>query len=93
MTESEIFAALTRNLVDVLPELLGVHITPDLTMRELGANSIDRMDVLIGTQETLGVQVPVSGFGAAQELGALVAVFAEYMQASADTSAGAGRPA
>ncbi|MEU8894015.1 phosphopantetheine-binding protein [Streptomyces sp. NPDC048442] len=93
MTESRIFAALTRNLVDVLPDLLGVHITPDLTMRELGANSIDRMDVLIGTQEELDVKIPVSGFGAAQELGALVAVFAEHMQASAQAPTGAGRPA
>ncbi|WP_415949121.1 phosphopantetheine-binding protein [Streptomyces sp. KLOTTS4A1] len=91
MTESEIFAALTRNLVDVLPDLLGVHITADLTMRELGANSIDRMDVLIGTQEELGVTIPVSEFGAAQELGSLVAVFAEYTKQETGPSAGAGR--
>lgn len=79
MTEEEIFAAVHRNLLEVLPELEGTDITPDHSMRQLGANSIDRMDVVIATQDDLGIKVPTKALTKVDDLRSLVSVLAEYV--------------
>lgn len=79
MTQDEIFAVILRNVVEVLPELADREVTPKDSMRELGANSIDRMDVVIAAQDELGIKVPASAFADAPDLGSLAAVFGEYM--------------
>jgi polyketide biosynthesis acyl carrier protein len=79
MTPDQIFAVIRNNLLDVLPELTESQITPDRSMRELGANSIDRMDVVIAAQEDLGIKVPAHALTQASDLKSLVAVFGEYM--------------
>ncbi|MEU2394183.1 MULTISPECIES: phosphopantetheine-binding protein [unclassified Streptomyces] len=79
MTPDEIFAVVRRNLIDVLPELTESQITLDHSMRELGANSIDRMDVVIATQDDLGVRVPAEQLTRANDLRSLVAVLSEHV--------------
>ncbi|NXY98152.1 phosphopantetheine-binding protein [Streptomyces sp. BR123] len=79
MTPDEIFAVVRRNLLDVLPELTESQITLDHSMRELGANSIDRMDVVIATQDDLGVRVPAEQLTRANDLRSLVAVLSEHV--------------
>ncbi|GAA3078916.1 hypothetical protein GCM10020000_75670 [Streptomyces olivoverticillatus] len=63
----------------MLPELTESQITLDRSMRELGANSIDRMDVVIAAQEDLGIKVPANALTQATDLKSLVAVFGEYV--------------
>nr|AGS49614.1 hypothetical protein [uncultured bacterium esnapd11] len=72
MTEQEIFAVLRRHLLDVLPELDESRIQLDRSMKDLGANSIDRMDVVIGVQDELGVNVPTSAMKDVHDLRSLV---------------------
>ncbi|MEU3048246.1 MULTISPECIES: phosphopantetheine-binding protein [unclassified Streptomyces] len=79
MTPDEIFAVVRRNLIDVIPELTEAQITLDHSMRELGANSIDRMDVVIATQDDLGVRVPAEQLTRANDLRSLVAVLSEHV--------------
>lgn len=83
MTEEEIFAVLRAQIIDVLPEAADVEITLDHSMRDLGANSIDRMDVVIAVQEELGTKVPNSELTGAGNLRSLVAVFREHLSARA----------
>ncbi|MET8896984.1 phosphopantetheine-binding protein [Streptomyces albogriseolus] len=83
MTDEEIFAVLRAQIVDVLPEAADVEITLDHSMRDLGANSIDRMDVVIAAQEELGVKVPNGELTGAGDLRSLVAVFRESLSARA----------
>ncbi|WP_368857878.1 phosphopantetheine-binding protein [Streptomyces sp. DH12] len=52
-------------------------------MRDLGANSIDRMDVVIAAQEELGVKVPNSELTGAGDLRSLVGVFRRSLSARA----------
>ncbi|MEU0372026.1 phosphopantetheine-binding protein [Streptomyces sp. NPDC006283] len=75
MTEDEIFAVIRAQIVDVLPETADIEITLDHSMRELGANSIDRMDVVIAAQDELGITVPGAALTQADDLRSLVAVF------------------
>jgi polyketide biosynthesis acyl carrier protein len=52
-------------------------------MRDLGANSIDRMDVVIAAQDELGIKVPNTELTRANDLRSLVAVFREHASAHA----------
>ncbi|MFD7914704.1 phosphopantetheine-binding protein [Streptomyces sp. NPDC059752] len=79
MTPDEIFAVVRRNLIEVVPDLTESQITLDHSMRELGANSIDRMDVVITTQDDLGVRVPAEQLTRANDLRSLVAVLSEHV--------------
>ncbi|MEU3838479.1 phosphopantetheine-binding protein [Streptomyces sp. NPDC028635] len=83
MTEEEIFAVLRAQIIDVLPEAADVEITLDHSMRDLGANSIDRMDVVIAAQEELGITVPNAALTGANDLRSLVSVFREHLGARA----------
>ncbi len=83
VTDEEIFAVLRAQIVDVLPVAADVEITPDHSMRDLGANSIDRMDVVIAAQEELGVKVPNSELTGAGDLRSLVGVFRRSLSARA----------
>jgi polyketide biosynthesis acyl carrier protein len=79
MSHDEIFAVIRRNLIEVVPELTESEITPEHSMRDLGANSIDRMDVVIAAQDDLGIKVSASDLARAGDLKSLVAIFSEYV--------------
>ncbi|MEU1852672.1 phosphopantetheine-binding protein [Streptomyces sp. NPDC019990] len=83
MTEEEIFAVLRAQIVDVLPETADIEITLDHSMRDLGANSIDRMDVVIAAQDELGIKVPNAELTRASDLRSLIAVFRAHASAHA----------
>lgn len=78
MTEQEIFAVLRRHLLDVLPDLDEGRIQLDRSMKDLGANSIDRMDVVIGVQDELGVNVPAAAMKDVHDLRSLVTALKAY---------------
>ncbi|MER7204465.1 phosphopantetheine-binding protein [Streptomyces sp. CB01635] len=83
MTDEAIFAVIRAQIVDVLPEVADIEITLDHSMRDLGANSIDRMDVVIAAQDELGIKVPNAELTKANDLRSLVAVFREHASAHA----------
>jgi len=60
MTRSEIFELIKGNLLEILPELDPASVDEDKSMRDLGANSIDRADVIIRTMEQLKVKLQIS---------------------------------
>jgi polyketide biosynthesis acyl carrier protein len=72
MTKDEVFGVVQRHVRDVLPEVSEADIRPDRSMRDLGANSLDRMDVLVASIDELGIEVPVSEFAEVKSIGGLV---------------------
>ena len=57
--DDPVLAAIRRSVVEVLPEVDGQLVTEDRSLTDLGANSIDRVDVVTMTMDDLGVTVPV----------------------------------
>lgn len=78
MTEEEVFAVVREQVGEVLPHLADSEVTIQRSLRELGANSIDRMDVVIGASDELGVQVPAAEFAGVHDLRGLVDVLRAY---------------
>lgn len=54
----EIYAIVLRHVRDVLPELQSHAFQPSDSLRELGANSIDRADIVMEVMETLSLDIP-----------------------------------
>ncbi|GHC74433.1 acyl carrier protein [Nocardiopsis terrae] len=79
MTDEEIFTVVRRNLMEVVPELEDADIRLEHSMRELGANSIDRMDVVIASQEDLGITVPSSQLASVDDIASLLEVFGRHV--------------
>ena len=75
MTKDEIFQIIKRNLLEILPDLPPEGIIPAKSMKDLGANSVDRMDVVIQTKEQLGLKFPLHELGGVENLQGLVDFF------------------
>ncbi len=78
-TPEEIFDVVRRHIVQVLSDVDPGQITIDGALRDLGANSIDRMDIVIGVQDELGITVPSKAMADVTDLATLVAVLQEHV--------------
>jgi polyketide biosynthesis acyl carrier protein len=78
MNEREIFDAIKRNVLDLVPEVDANAISADCTLSDLGLNSIDRADVVSLTMEQLGIAVPVHEFHRGDTIGTLVSTMRRH---------------
>jgi len=71
MTGEEIFTVVRGIVLEVLPDL-----DPDSVkmLAQLGANSIDRLDVTLGAMEALRLRIPMTAFAGVSNLEGLVNV-------------------
>ncbi len=75
MTKEDIFQIIKRNLLEIIPDLSADKIDPRQSMKDLGANSVDRMDVVIQTKEALGLKFPLHELGTLENMQGLVDFF------------------
>ena len=59
-TREEVLEVVLRNMVDTVDELEGVEIDPAQSMKDLGANSLDIVEVVSCSMRELKVKVPRS---------------------------------
>ncbi|MFI6482513.1 phosphopantetheine-binding protein [Nonomuraea sp. NPDC050663] len=70
MTAREkVWSAVREGITDILP---GARIEGDLHLRDLGADSVDRVEIILGVLDRLGVQEPLSSFSEIPNIDALV---------------------
>jgi len=58
--------------LELLPDLDPRQITRTESMKNLGANSIDRVDVIIATMKSLELRFPLTELGGLRNIGELV---------------------
>ncbi|MFI9594975.1 phosphopantetheine-binding protein [Nonomuraea sp. NPDC052265] len=78
MTDAEIFETVKQNVLKVLPDLRPGDVTNEGTLTDLGANSVDRADVVTMSMEDLGLTVPVSEFQEVHDIRSLVDLLARH---------------
>lgn len=71
-TKQEIFTLILKHVYAVLPDLRGTPIQLSDSLRELGANSMDRADIVMGVMEDLALRIPRMELSGPQTLGELV---------------------
>ncbi|MCC2280651.1 phosphopantetheine-binding protein [Streptomyces sp. ET3-23] len=73
-TPDGVYTLLRTHLLAIRPDLAADSIRPGLSMRELGVNSLDRLDVVVAALTDLGVEVPSDELAAAADLGHLAEI-------------------
>jgi polyketide biosynthesis acyl carrier protein len=74
MTREAVFQVVRSHLLDVLRGLAPGEVSMDDRMSDLGANSIDRMDVVVATQQELGVDVEPQRLAGVRDIRSLVEI-------------------
>jgi polyketide biosynthesis acyl carrier protein len=77
MTREDAMNVIINNIFDILPELEGTEIQESDSLLALGANSIDRADIIMSTLEDLQVKMPMIAFGEAKNIGEIVTIIVE----------------
>ncbi|AJQ95106.1 acyl carrier protein [Gynuella sunshinyii] len=79
MSVNEIFEILVKYTKEVVPSLQDHIFSLDDSMRELGANSVDRSEIIMLTLEELSLNLSLLKLSSAQNLGELATVIRENM--------------
>ena len=72
MQTEAIFDVLKQQIYDIFPEWETQGISRADSLKALGANSIDRAEILMMTMSALKLKIPMVTFGKAKNLGELV---------------------
>ncbi|MGW0551024.1 phosphopantetheine-binding protein [Streptomyces altiplanensis] len=66
-----VLTAIRSSVLVVLPEIEPERVTEEVSLTDLGANSIDRVDVVTMTMDTLGISLSVTEFTDVHDIGSL----------------------
>jgi polyketide biosynthesis acyl carrier protein len=72
MPRDQIFGLLKQHIVRVLPSVPPERIVPHASLKELGADSVDRADIATSLKDDLGVNLPLVELGKVKDLAGLV---------------------
>lgn len=74
MNQEQIFEIIIGHVREVLPELETHAFQQTDSLRALGANSIDRADILMMTLESLSLNIPLPEMAKAENIGELASI-------------------
>lgn len=80
MNKEEIFELLVKHTQEVIPELEGRALTQQDSLRDLGANSLDRADIIMMTMDELSMRFPLVELAGAKNLGELAEIFYQRLR-------------
>lgn len=72
MTRQEILDILIQNIKDILFEIEQNSITENMSMKDLGANSIDRMTIIVQSLSDLRLKIQMTELKGVSNIGELV---------------------
>lgn len=81
MTKTEILGVIAQHARDVLPDLEHHAFVESDRLADLGANSVDRAEIAMMTQESLGLSVPRVELFGPKNIGELADLFLSKLNA------------
>lgn len=81
MNKDEIFEVIKENILEVIPDISIENITFNDSLKEIGANSVDRADIIMFSMESLNIRVPMVKFGNAKNIGEIIDIMYEAKNA------------
>jgi polyketide biosynthesis acyl carrier protein len=81
MNVNQIFELIVKHTCEIIPELEGHNFQFDNRLADLGANSVDRAEIVTMTMESLSLSIPRTELFGATNMGTLAEVFYEKLQA------------
>jgi len=83
MPGKDVFKTITTCIQELLPSITDHQINAQMSLKDLGANSIDRVDILLAVTEALAVDIPISEFTGAKTIGEIRDLFENKIKAIA----------
>ncbi len=77
MAKEYVYEVVKKVIMEVLPDLDSDIISIEKQLKDLGANSIDRMEVVTMSMEELGLKIPLMSFAQVSNIEGLVDVLTE----------------
>ncbi|WP_106794045.1 acyl carrier protein [Aquimarina sp. Aq78] len=77
MSKEHVFEVVKNVIIEVLPDIKPEQIQIERNLRELGANSIDRMEVVTMSMEELDLKIPLMSFAQVSNIQGMVDVLVE----------------
>ncbi len=74
MNKEAIFDIITGHICEVIPRLKDYQFQETDSMRDLGANSIDRSEIVMMTLESLSLNIPLIVIARAENIGELASI-------------------
>jgi polyketide biosynthesis acyl carrier protein len=75
VNKEEIFELLVKHTQEIIPELGGRTLMQQDSLKDLGANSLDRADIIMMTMDELSMRFPLVELAGAKNLGDLAETF------------------
>ena len=75
LNKNEVFEVIKQKIVKVLPGISKEQVDIGKSLSELGANSIDRMEVVVLSMESIGIKFPLVELAEIKNLEGLVEFF------------------
>jgi polyketide biosynthesis acyl carrier protein len=72
MQKELVFKVVIQKIAEILPEVSPEQITMQHSLHDIGANSIDRADIIMNTVAEIDVDIPMLEFGGAKNIGDIV---------------------
>jgi polyketide biosynthesis acyl carrier protein len=76
MSKEHVFGVVKNVISEVLPDVNPEQISIEQNLKELGANSVDRIEVVTISMEELGLKLPLMDFAQVSNIEGLVNVLA-----------------
>lgn len=77
MTREDVYVIVSECIVEVLPEITIEMISPQKSLMSLGANSIDRVEIVAMCIEKMSLKCSIVEFGNLKSIGELIDVLLE----------------
>ncbi|WP_024772248.1 acyl carrier protein [Aquimarina macrocephali] len=86
MSKEHVFEVVKNVIIEVLPDINPDQVLIERNLRELGANSIDRMEVVTMSMEELDLKIPLMSFAQVSNIQGMVDVLAENYTISVESN-------
>ena len=77
MTKEELLNSIKEAIECVLPEADCENLSYEDSLKEIGANSVDRAEILMMLMEDAGARIPMASFGNAKNIGEILDIVLE----------------
>ena len=74
MSNEAIIEVIVRHTREVIPRLESHQFQPSDSLKVLGANSVDRADIIMMTLESLSLNIPLIAMARAENIGELASI-------------------
>lgn len=79
MNKDDVFEIITNHIREVIPRLKNHKFEEHDALKDLGANSIDRSEIVMMTLESLSLNIPLIHIARAENIGELASILHEKL--------------